>query len=307
MMKKQLIIAAVLTSFMGVAQNSNLVEGPTATRVHILSDCSGRIFMSKDLEIAARDNEWIDNILAAVITSRRGYGYFIEALDLGSPDRVDLKFIETEKGKTFFRPSGTSYFPSIKFSTIRTGGNVYSLMPPQKKVSEKLAYRANYSIDNSPVLKEDIERLVDGVHLEYRNKSFKGVNVLAELEYYIKREITDTNFKHAFVLITDGFVNSTAQTIWSPNVIQQIKLGEKSIEEFTIEASIQAPNCKVIFLETGGFDFDPEVGRTGEVLDNDVLRELWGKWAESAKMSMYWHPKWEDMLSIESIDKILLH
>ena len=73
-----------------------------------------------------------------------------------------------------------------------------------------------------------------------------------------------------------------------------------------VSANLQNLNkSKLILLETGGYDYNPTVGRTGKRIQNDVLKKLWNDWASSAGFNIVWQTKWDEFLTPDEIENIM--
>ena len=185
--------------------------------IHVLSDCSGRLFMPDDMIVPPRDLQLIDAIIKTAVCSKSGYGLSFDSFTPNLNQELAFKL----KEKIEFYAAGSRYFPVIKYSTLRTGG-VSSILEPPMKNYLRLSYRANYKRDKEPTIGEHLEHLEKSIKESYSQEiDYYGLNVLAELEYYISNALEKTDYKHVFIVFTDGFVNSSDQLIWSPKKIER--------------------------------------------------------------------------------------
>lgn len=222
-------------------------------------------------------------------------------------DKLETRLNFQLKDEIVFYPAGANYFPKVTFSTIRTGGVKIELSPPEKNFM-KLAYRANYKRDaNFRTIGEDLKELENGVLFAYDNEQDRdGVNILAELEFYVSEAIKDQKYRHVFILFTDGFVNSSNQLIWSPNMVTRALTDDKFFNSIKVSSNVKNfTDCNLILLETGGYDYDPKIGRTGKKIQNDVLNELWKDWSSTAGINLVWRTKWDEFFTLEEIEKII--
>lgn len=293
-----LLTVFAATSLQG--QDKNPKRKPVM--LHILSDCSGRIFLPRDMVIPPRDLKIIEKIVKTSVSSKKGYGIKLESFEFKLGKRLNLSLADTVE----FYAAGSRYFPVIKFSTLRTGGISARLMPPVKNYL-RLSYRANYKRDNNSTIGEDLIELENAIKGAYENEiDYYGLNVLAELEFYISHSLKDTNFQHVFVVFTDGFVNSSNQLIWSPKKVSRV-LEEKSrlTDLFTEPSRLNGFGSKLILLETGGYDYNPKIGRTGERTQNDILKELWSHWAGLGNLELVWATKWDEEFSNQELEELI--
>lgn len=289
--------------FAALRTTAQIVEPRKPVAVHFLSDCSGRIFGARDLVLPPRDIAYIDLITKTLVSSKKGYGISLDSFEDKQGVLINLEL----KDEIIFYPAGANYFPKIFFSSIRTGGVKTELSPPEKNYM-KLAYRANYKRDsNFRTLGDDLKELEDGILFAYQNELDKdGVNILAELEYYISEATKNNDYSHIFILFTDGFVNSSHQLIWSPNMVTRALSDDEFFNGMKVRANLQNLNTsKLILLETGGYDYNPTIGRTGKRIQNDVLKMLWNDWASSAGFNIIWQTKWDEFLTPDEIEKIM--
>lgn len=283
-----------------IAQPSSQERLPVM--VHILSDCSGRLFLPNDMIVPPRDLEIINKLVKTVVCSKNGYGLEDDSFISNHDKKLSLKL----KEEIDFYAAGSRYFPVIKFSTLRTGGSIAILEPPVKNYL-RLSYRANFKRERESTIGEHLENLDSTINQSYENEiDYKGLNVLAELEFYISQALMATEYKHVFIVFTDGFVNSSTQQIWPPSKIKKVIHNRELLPSlYNTPSNLNGSHSKLIILETGGYDYNPEIGRTGEIGQNDILKELWKHWAESASLDLVWRTKWDRVLTKNEIEKLV--
>jgi hypothetical protein len=271
------------------------------TRIHLLSDVSGRLYMPADLNPAPRDLELIREILLTILTSSKSYG--ISTDGILNPQHLDSLYL-SESPK--YVGNYAKRFPNVSFSKLRAvQSENYAITCPENMI-DRFKYRSGID-ENKASLRGDVKLLIEGIKSAYVNYDSKGVNTLAALENYISNIEIDESFKHVFVILTDGYVNTNDENIWSPSQIRKgrFDIGFKS--SLFRESSVSLEQSKLILLETGGRDFDPMIGVKDELTDNDLLRELWTHWAQSAgAKEVIWKTKWDSKISRDWIEKNIL-
>ena len=271
------------------------------TRIHLLSDVSGRLYMPEDLNPAPRDLDLIREILLTILTSKKSYGISTDGiLNQQYLDSVCISQSPKYVGNFAKR------FPNVSFSKLRAvQSENYAIISPENMI-DRFKYRSGVD-QNKASLREDVKQLIEGIKNAYVNYDSKGVNTLAALENYISNIDMDDSFEHVFVILTDGYVNTNDERIWSPSQIRKARLDSVYKTSLFKESSISLENSKLILLETGGRDFDPMIGVKGVLTDNELLKELWAHWAKSAgAKEVIWKTKWDSKISIDWIEKNIL-
>lgn len=271
------------------------------TRIHLLSDVSGRLYMPEDLNPAPRDLDLIREILLTILTSKKSYGISTDGI-LNQEDLDSLCISESPK----YIGNYAKRFPNVSFSKLRAvQSENYAIISPENMI-DRFKYRSGID-ENKASLRGDVKQLIDGIRSGYVNYDSKGVNTLAALENYISNIEADDSFKHVFVILTDGYVNTDNEKVWSPLQIRKARLDLSFKMSLFRESSVSLENSKLILLETGGRDFDPMIGVKNELTDNDLLKELWTHWAQSAgAKEVIWKTKWDSKISKDWIEKNIL-
>jgi hypothetical protein len=271
------------------------------TRIHLLSDVSGRLYMPEDLNPAPRDLDFIREILLTILTSKKSYGISTDGI-LNQQYLDSLCISQSPKYVGNFAKK----FPNLSFSKLRAvQSENYAIISPENMI-DRFKYRSGID-KNEASLREDVKQLIEGIKNAYVNYDSKGVNTLAALENYISNIDVDDSFEHVFVILTDGYVNTNDERIWSPSQIRKARLDSNFKTGLFRESSVSLENSKLILLETGGRDFDPMIGVKGGLTDNDLLKEFWAHWAQSAgAKEVIWKTKWDSKISRDWIEKNIL-
>ena len=270
-------------------------------RIHLLSDISGRLYLPEDLNPAPRDREVIRQILLTVLTSKKAYGLSLD----GILNRQNLDSLKIS-GSTTYVGNLAKNFPDVCFSKLRAvqSGN-YSIKSPEGMI-DRFKYRSEHE-KNKPSLGGDLEKLTKGIKDSYNEIDSKGVNTLAALEKYMSLIDSNDNFEEIFVVLTDGYVNTSRERVWSPSQIKRARKDSTYKSSLLRNSEQMQLRSKLIFLETGGRDYDPMIGVKDELSDNDVLKDLWTHWANSAGFeSIIWKTKWDNEISGEWIEKNII-
>lgn len=276
-------------------------EDNARPRIHLLSDVSGRLFLREDLNPAPRDLNIIRQTILTILTSKKSYG--VSAESIISQDTLDsLRISDNPK----YIGNYAKKFPNVSFSKLRSiQSKNYAIISPEGMI-DRFKYRSE-SAENNISLRSDLKNLVNGVRTAYMNYDSKGVNTLAALEKYMSTIEMEDDFNDVFVVLTDGYVNTNEEKVWSPSQIQRARRDSIYKSGLFRESQLSIEDGKLILLETGGRDFDPMIGDKDEVMDNDILKELWTHWAQSAGFKeIIWKTKWDRQISQDWIEKNLL-
>lgn len=268
-------------------------------RIHLLSDVSGRLYLPEDLNPAPRDLEVIRQILLTVLTSKKAYGISMDGI-LNQQNLDSLRISVS----TNYVGNLAKKFPDVYFSKLRAvqSGN-YSINSPEGMI-DRFKYRSEHEV-NKASLRGDLGKLTKGIKDSYIEFDSKGVNTIAALEKYMSLIESNDNFDEIFVVLTDGYVNTNSERVWSPSQVKRAR--KDSTYKITLLRNSEQMQLgsKLILLETGGRDYDPMIGAKDELSDNDVLKDLWTHWANSAGFeSIIWKTKWDNQVSRSILQKL---
>lgn len=276
-------------------------KGNTRPRIHLLSDVSGRLYMREDLNPAPRDLDIIREIILTILTSPKSYGVSLESI-MNQDDLDSLSIIQSPD----YTGNYAKKFPNVLFSKLRSvQSENYAIISPHN-IIDRFKYRSEPD-QNKRSLRGDTQKMCKGVKDAYRNYDSKGVNTIAALEKYISKTQIEDGFHDVYVVLTDGYVNTNLERVWSPSQIAKARRDSVYMSTLFRESEKYLGDGKIILLETGGRDFDPMIGVKDEITDNDVLKELWVHWAKSAGFKeIIWKTKWDAQISRDWVEKKLL-